>query len=377
MRARTGWGIGLAVLGALCLVAAALLVWVVVPNRKQLPADTNTTRQFEGTAKVLSNPQALSSGDLRNALATNVPVTAQRVVKVEATDGDAALVSDQRQLMAGGRTVGQTQAKYAVNRKSLEATTSIPSDWDMTPHEGLTVSWPIGVERKDYTGWVNETQSTVPLKYQREEEKGGVDTYVYTSATTAKPIKDTQVLSSLPPALPVTTLAALASVVPISPEVQAGLAQALPRLADPVPLSYTYEATSTFWVEPTTGLVVDTDREEIREAGIGEPGGTVLASVPVYDVSTSFTEQSVTDAANEAKDKKSQITTFGKTLPSILGIVGALLVIGGLVLALTGRRGRRGVGPAPETATGYPSPPPSTRQPPPTQQPPPNPPDIP
>jgi hypothetical protein len=78
MRARTGWGIGLAILGVLSLAAAAILAWVVVPMRKQLPEDTNTVRHFEGTAKVLLNPQALAASDFRNALATNVPVTADR-----------------------------------------------------------------------------------------------------------------------------------------------------------------------------------------------------------------------------------------------------------------------------------------------------------
>ncbi len=188
MRAKTGLGIGLAVLGLLSLAAAAILAWVVVPDRKELPADTNTVRQFDGTARVLLNPQALAGGDLRNALRANVPVTAERTVKVLATDGDAAQVSDERTLLAGGQPAGQTSATYAVDRTSLEATTSIPSDWDVTPHQGLTVSFPIGAKQQDYTGWVSDTQSTAPVTYEREENKGGVNTYVYTSTVSAAPI---------------------------------------------------------------------------------------------------------------------------------------------------------------------------------------------
>src|SRR5512138_1068629 len=108
MRAKTGWGVGLAVLGVLCLAAAAILAWVVVPSKKQLPADTDTVRQFDGTAKVLLNPQALASNDLRNAIGNNVPVTARREVKVTATDGSAAQVSDDRVLSAGGQPVGKS-----------------------------------------------------------------------------------------------------------------------------------------------------------------------------------------------------------------------------------------------------------------------------
>src|SRR5690348_5825062 len=113
MRARTGWGVGLSVLGVVLIAAAAILAWVVVPNRKQLPADTDTTRNFDGTAKVLLNPQALSSGDLRAVIATNVPVTAKRVVKAQATDGGVAQVSDARTLsIAGGQQVGSSSATY-------------------------------------------------------------------------------------------------------------------------------------------------------------------------------------------------------------------------------------------------------------------------
>ena len=350
MRARTGWGVGLAVLGVICIAVAAILAWVVVPSKKQLPADTDTVRQFDGTAKVLLNPQALASNDLKSAILNNVPVTAKREVKVTATDGSAAQVSDDRVLQASGQPIGQSNAAYAVDRTSLEATTDHPSDWQVAQHEGLTVSWPIGSQQQDYTGWVNETQTTTPIKYVRQEDHGGVSTYVYTASVPATPIKDKQVLSALPPAIPQGTLGSLAAALPLPAEVKAGLAQALPQLSNPVPLSYTYESTSTYWVEPTTGIVIDTEREDIRKAGIGGPGGKVLAAVPVYDVTTKFTSQSVADAASDANDATSTINTYGKTLPWILGIVGLLALIAGLVLALTGR----GRGGTPAVATSYP-----------------------
>jgi Porin PorA len=343
MRAKTGLGIGLAVLGLLSLAAAAILAWVVVPDRKVLPADTNTVRQFSGTARVLLNPQALAGGDFRNALRANVPVTAERTVKALATDGNAAQVSDERVLMAGGQPAGRTSATYAVDRKTLEATTDHPSDWQVTPNQGLTVSFPIGSKQQDYTGWVADTQTTVPITYEREENKGGVNTYVYTSTAAAAPIKDPQVLANLPQALPQSILGGLAAVLPLTDQQKAALAQALPQLANPVPLSYTYEATSTFWVEPTTGLVVNVQRQETRKAGIGGPGGLVLASVPVYEVTTQYTDQSVSAAATDANDKKSDLTLYGTTLPWILAGAGALLLIVGLVLALTGRRGATAV----------------------------------
>ena len=338
MRARKGLGATLAIVGVLCLAVAALLAWAVVPNREQLPADTATTRQYEGTADVLLNAQALNAGDLRAALIVDTPVTAQRTVTVEATDGSAAEVSDERQLTANGQTVGQSQVTYAVDRTSLESTTAIPSDWRVTPHQGLTVSWPIHTQKRDYTGWVNETRTTVPLRYERAESRGGVDTYVYTASVPATPIKDEQVLAGLPRTLPVSVLGTLASVLPIPPEVQAGLAQALPGLANPVPLAYTYESTSTYWIEPSTGIVVDTDRHEVRQAGIGGPGGSTIGSVAVFDVSTRFTPASVTAAADDARGARSTVRTFGTVVPWVLTGVGAIALVAGLVLARPGHR---------------------------------------
>jgi hypothetical protein len=336
MGARRAWGTGLAVVGAVGLIGAGVLAWVVVPNRKQLPADTFTTRDLDGTAKVVLDAQALSAGDFRAALKVDTPVTAQRTVAVKATDGSAAEVSDQRQLTAGGQSIGQSQVTYAVDRTSLEATTPA-SGWQVTPHQGLTVSFPIGSQKQQYTGWVSETQTTTPLNYDREESRGGIATYVYTAKTAAAPIKDPQVLASLPAALPTTALGALAAVLPIPPELQAALAKALPQTTEPVPLSYTYESTATYWVEPTTGVVVDTEREEIRKAGVGS-GALSVTGLPIYDVTTRYTSASVTAAATDAKNARDSARVFGTVVPWALAGVGAVLLVVGLVLALTRRR---------------------------------------
>lgn len=337
-KAAIGWGTGLGVLGVLCLAAAAVLVWVIVPNSKQLPADTDTTRQFDGMAAILLNPQALASGDLRAAVVRDAPVSATRTVKVVNTDGDVAQVEDRRALSVAGQQVGQTDAMYAVDRSSLGAVEEYPSDWTVVDHEGLTVSWPIGSDKSDYTGWINETQSTAPIRYVRDEEKAGLDTYVYQLQSQPAPIKDEQVLATLPRAIPRGSLAELAQNLPLPDATKAQLGQALPQLPDPVPLSYQYQVSSTFWVEPTTGVVVDTEREEVRIAGLTLPNGTVVGEVPVYSVTTAFTDQSVQEASNDADDSKSTIDLVGTALPLALAVLGVILLAAAVVLIIAGRR---------------------------------------
>ncbi len=334
-RSRLWLVVSLGVLGLLCLAAAGILKWAVVPNGAKLPSDENATRQYDGTAKILLNPQALSTGDLSTALLANVPVAATRNVKTVATSGGVAQVQDTRTLTtANGQPLGTTQASYAVDRKTLEATSDHPSDWQVTAAKGLTVSWPIGAEKKDYTGWVQETQTTTTLKYLRQETKQGLTTYVYQATTQPAPIKDPQVLSALPTALPASALQALSSLLPLPPAVKA----LLPQLTQPVPVSYTYQVNSTYWVEPTTGLVVDTQREDIRAASLSVAGQTVVSGFRVFDVATAFTSASVASAASDAKDNKNTIDLYSSTLPLILLIVGIVALLAAAVVFLLSRR---------------------------------------
>jgi hypothetical protein len=313
--------------------AAAILHYVVVPGQAKLPADTNETRNYEGTANVLVNPQALAAGDRTRAILTNVPVKATRTVQVQASTGSAAQVMDKRTLTtATGQAIGATSQTYAVDRTSLEATNDHPSDWSVQSAQGLTVSFPIPAKQQDYTGWVAEPQTTTTLKYTRQEDRNGIKTYVYQATVPASPIKDKQVLGALPSSLPVNVLQTL----PIPDQLKAGLAQALPRLGNPVQLAYTYSANATYWVEPTSGRIIDIQRDERREAGLAALSG--VPGIPVYDVITRATQDSVNDAVSEAKSDANKINGYGKTLPLILGSIGVVLLVGGIVVALSGRR---------------------------------------
>jgi hypothetical protein len=234
---------------------------------------------------------------------------------------------------------------YAVDRTSLAATDSHPSDWNVGPAQGLTVSLPIPSKKQDYTGWVAETQTTTPLKFTQEETRNGINTYVYQATVNASPIKDKQVLGTLPSTLPVSVPRAL----PIPDQLKAGLAQALPSLGNPVQLAYTFSATATYWVEPTSGRVIDAQQDEKRQAGLAALSS--VPGIPVYDVITRTTQASVNDAVNDAESDRNKIDAYGKTLPLILGAIGVVLLIGGIVVVVTGRRKPPAVPPTPSPAT--------------------------
>src|SRR5687768_4743153 len=115
-------GIVVATTGLVCLVAATAF-WTVAPGMRTLPVEADETRHLAGTAEVLLNPVALSTGDMKKAVLRDTPVTSDRIVSVLASTDRVAQVSDVRSLNVDGSTVGASEATYVVDRTSREATT--------------------------------------------------------------------------------------------------------------------------------------------------------------------------------------------------------------------------------------------------------------
>jgi hypothetical protein len=326
-----------AVLGVLLIVASALLAFLITPKWiARLPGGTTKDRAYEGTFQSLLDPQALAQGHLAEALKIGVPLSIAQVVKVEKTSGNTALVSDTRTTSAGGAAVEHTSWQYALDRRSMEAVSSRPSGWTVVDASGLTVGWPFGADKKTYQGWTPEIGKTAPVTYLRQESKQGLSTYVFQATVPATKITDSQILATLPKALPKSLLATLGQSGAVPAAVAQELGQALPQLADPVPLAYTFEDNSQFWIEPTTGVVVDVQRSQKRVAGLALPNGTAVPLLPVAVANYHETAASVKNAAEDASDGRGSIRLFHLILPIIGAVVGVVLLL--LSLFLRGRR---------------------------------------
>src|SRR5262249_53471783 len=126
-----------------------------------------------------------------------------------------------------------------------------------------------------------------------------------------------------------------------SADQRSALTSAMANLPDQVPVNYTYQSSSTYWVEPTTGTVIDTSSQVQRNGVIVGPGGATLANLPAFNVNQSFTDQSVAAAGSFASDRKSSINSVAKTWPWILGVLGGLALLAGLLgMLVTWRRPR-------------------------------------
>jgi hypothetical protein len=329
------------VIGVILLVAGGLLAWWITPSYiARLPSNYNKTRTYTGTIRSLVNPAALATGNLSAAIRTGLPATLTDHVQTLQTSGNTAQIRDTRTITTAGSPVAKTVTNYAVDRQTLEATASHPSYWSVTAAKGLTVSWPLGAKKQNYTGWVYLTDTTTPLKFVKQAQQGGINTFEYQATVPATPIKNSQVLANLPKALPVSLLTEIRAAGLITPSELGGLTRAFPN-ATSVPLAYTYQATNTYFVAPSTGLVVNVSTNETETGGIALPTGTIIPLIPVladtYHASPSSLQAAVTDANNGS----GTITTWGVTVPIIAAALGFVLVVLAVFLWMRGRsRGR-------------------------------------
>jgi hypothetical protein len=335
----------------LVLVAFLLAFWITPSFIARLQGNTNTVRNYQGRVLTLVNPSALASGNLSSAVITGVPEALRRQVTVLQTSGNTAQVRDATTATASGRAIGSISSQYAISRTSFEATASHPSDWHITKATGLTFNWPINAQPHNYTGWVPFTQTTVPLKYLRQQPQDGINTNVYQATVPSTPVTNPQVLRSLPPSLPTSLLPEIVKAGLIPASVATDLARAYPG-ATSVPVKYVYSATNTFWVAPPTGIVVNQHTNETQVGNIVMPGGTLIPVFPVLSDTYSYTPSSVHSAVSDATSGSGTMNGWGILAPILAGIAGFLLLVAAALLWIRGRR--HGVS-GPEHRTGGPT----------------------
>ncbi len=320
------------VIGVILLVVAALLAWWITPSFvARLPGNYNKTRTYDGTIHKLFEPAALAGPNPAAAIRTNLPATLTEQVKVLQTAGNSALLQDIRTIKAAGSQVARTDSHYSVDRKTLEATAPHPKSWVVTPAKGLTVSWPLGAKKQNYTGWVPLTNTTTLLKYVGEAKQGGITTYEYRATIPPTPIKNPQVLAGLPASLPTSLVPSLIRAGLVSPSQAASLATVFPH-ATTIPLGYTYQATNTYYVAPASGLVVNVSNNETETAAVKLPTGTLAPVTAVLSDSYHASPSSLASAVSDANSSGSAISALGVDLPIAFLALGFLLLVAAIIL---------------------------------------------
>jgi hypothetical protein len=324
------------VVGVLLIAGAGATRWFLAPRLAVLPADSDTTRTYTGSAATLFNAQALTSPDAGPALLHHVPVSLTHRTRVLQTNGNDALVADSGTILANGSPVGGFDYRYAVDRTDMNRGSGFA---DVVKQSGVTFNFPIHTARHDYPGWVPDTQSTVPLSFAGTARHDGLDTYVFTTHSKPTLVTDPETLKALPAALPKATVTALAGTLGLPAGTLGALKQLLPTLPDPVPFSYTFQTVATYWVEPTTGEIVDLRERDVRTLAL-KVGDQLVPVTPVLDMTYTSSPASLTAAVEQARHDAGQINLIYRTLPLTAFAAGLVLVLGGTSGFLVGRRRR-------------------------------------
>jgi hypothetical protein len=331
MKGRIGYSIALGI--GVLLVAGGLFVrFVFLPSQAQFPDDVDSTRTYTGTLEVMLNQEALAQGDFENLFIENVPITLERHVTTEETEGEKALVREQAKMTApDGTVLQQTDDWYTIDRKSMEHIANFTANANVQEQrQGLVIGFPIGTDPETYQGWSDDYQTTMPVEFIAEEEILGGDTYHFRSASGPQEITDPEMLAMFPPAFPKDLVVSLAPTL-VGPEMQEQLGQLLPMLPDPVPFGYMYEYQTDYWVEPATGVLIDYEKTEVRQIALrteAVPGGLAPLG-PVMALTYEHTDQSIDEATDDAEDGIFQLRMFGSIVPWGAVGLGALFIIWG------------------------------------------------
>jgi len=280
--------------GLILAIVSLVVMFVIVPGMKKLPTDVDTTRHYEGTMPILLD---VSTG--APVILTNLNVRIDRHVKVEEVDGDLALVSENQKLYQVGDPNAEDEALkedkllkevtkyYVLDRKTMEGQKDAPDAWKDkidVPREGVSITWPLDSEKTTYAGWSDDYQHTVKLVFNKEEEhaRTKLDTYLFVSEG-SEPISSEGIkLLGLPPSLtkaqliPAISAASDASATeeeladPARTQRKAKVITVVGRLPDDVTLDYTYTFEGQYWIEPQTGVLIDTQKHELRMVKLSE-----------------------------------------------------------------------------------------------------------
>ncbi|WP_241384933.1 DUF3068 domain-containing protein [Rhodococcus sp. CH91] len=333
-------------LGAFLLVIAILVPTYTLGKLQKTPLDLEVTTVAEGTGDILNSRQLLSG----NAqVDRDVPIVAQRFVTVEDPSDSEIMTLQAGQTVRRLDMQGDTGLVSAiVDRVTIDRETSMPVSTDenadrvstiqvnadQPPVEvenraGLQYKFPFDVQQTSYPYYDINARENFPLDFVGEEEVNGMKVYHFRQDI--GPID----MSKADPEVPTYKLSLPASTWGVG------------EGDEPVTMTRWYNNVRDLWVDPVTGVVVKgqeaQDQYYAREADKPE--------VTVLDVTLPFDEETIEYQIGQAKDGQDTISLFGRTLPIILGILGAILLIAGFVLGLRGGGNRRAA-----TATDGPSP---------------------
>lgn len=307
-------------LGALLLVFAAGLAFIVAPAVTKLPYDLERSvsvaeapgARFLQIKKVGDNVEIkVHQADLRSTIAVqpNAKATADLTGDLDST----AVV------WTVGQTVDRTDlnervsayaAELAVDRVSGEGVfwngqwIDETGERDTVLFAGQVYKFPFNTKKKEYRIYDRDLREALPARYKGTERIQGLETYRFE-----------QVIADQEQKVDDQRMAALLGT--FAPGATAG--------------KIVYSNTRTVWVEPLTGSYLKVQEVQHKTLVPDSGSETVL-----LDATFEYTKDTVNASVERARKTRLQLQAIGLYLPIGLAILGLIAVVGGVLLARRG-----------------------------------------
>ncbi|MEU5946445.1 DUF3068 domain-containing protein [Micromonospora sp. NPDC047465] len=320
-------------IGVLCLVLAAGAAFFVAPTVTKLPYDL-TLCNAEGKPEGCLKPSvAVAENAKFLQLKKDAPPTVQTGT-LEATTEVAPQAGVTEAEMTGdleGKavvwgaygTVKWTQTGEVISQYSaelaLDRSTAAAVEWDKQflqadgpegPSEvtfsGQVYKFPFHTERKDYEYFDRDVRKALPIRFDGTEKVDGIEAYRFQ-----------QVIEETDLGLPADRVSGLLGA--FAPGATSGKVM--------------YSNTRTIWVEPVSGNFVKV-REQQKKTLVPDQG----TATALLDADFVYTDQTIANSVESAGSNRDKLQLIGRTIPLALAVVGALALLVGLWLVLSGRR---------------------------------------
>jgi hypothetical protein len=293
-------GLVLIAVGVALLAMAPLLRFYAYPALAKAPLD-----QDSQTVSVAPGATYLNIGKLE--LVEGATLTATRRVQ-----GDVAAGNDDRavwdvfvRVENEGALVTATTDRVAFDRSTSVAVNCCGESLNGADakHEGIEYKFPFNAEKKTYQYFDTTIGQASDMVYKASEKVAGVDVYRYEQVIEPTKIAELEVPGTL-----------------------------IGRTEVSVPVDRFYSNLRRVWVEPSTGVIVKGQEEQLSTLR-DDTGEDVLT---VTEATLTFNDETVAEQAKTAKDNARSLSLLRTIGPAALLLVGLVLFLLGLGLALRG-----------------------------------------
>jgi len=299
-------GLGLLGLGAFLLAGALAVRLLLEPGLVKLPLD-----QKADPVAIGSNVDFFDLEQQEQLTGIDATVTQHVQGDVEADEAGEDLavwtfgstVADE-----DGDLLNASTYRVCIDRRTAEAqdceSTHVDYDRDATI-TGLTLTFPFGTEKRDYDVFNSTVRAAFPARFEDVEQLEGLEVYRFQMSVPETVVRSTEV-----------------------PGAMAGSPDVATVTADAV-----YSNERTFWVEPTSGVIVTA--EEHPDTFLRGPDGT--RGVTLLSGDFAADEDTLAAGVKRAEDTMDKISMVKNTVPLIMVVLGALLLVAGALLLMRRR----------------------------------------